>query len=550
MILTNEKNRIYLDEKINQIQLNGKTAIVFDFDELLVPTHLTKTITRKLSKPIDESKTKNMNLCSFEGILYLNNLMGDKSKMEYENTRDSMSKTIKWRDEFDELIKELVEEFTVIVISSGLKDICYSKLKEIKESKKLLENISTPSNKEKIEELICGFEQIDKYKYRIKELSAFLEEIRKFEDNISLRFASLIETERITEINFSVQELESNKIIEELNKAIGSIEVSNLLIQDDLKKIIKGDAVALFKNTEKRKKDISYLEQKEVEIERFEEKKKQSISKFNKEIPSLIEEEINRQKKEVDDSWNALLSNTGDSENQEVIRKILEARQIEIKGEIIFDEYKFYSLISKCMDNRFFKGDNFSKYKEEFKIKDSESLLFFIKGIPAFINKNYNSEPRKIIDLKAFEGLFFDVETRSKYLYVDAKIYFRGKEMNKISVGQRGTTYLCLSLASRALSTPIIFDQPEDDLDNKFIMNELIDIFKQLKEYRQIIIVTHNANLVVNADAEQIIVAKNTNETLEYESGSLESPNIINSVCEILEGGEPAFKHRKEKYSI
>ena len=76
-------------------------------------------------------KIKNMNLCSFEGILYLNNLMENQDISKYENTRDNIAKTIEWRDEFDKLIKELVKEFTVIVISSGLKDICYSKLKEI-----------------------------------------------------------------------------------------------------------------------------------------------------------------------------------------------------------------------------------------------------------------------------------------------------------------------------------------------------------------------------------------------------------------------------------
>jgi predicted ATPase len=71
-------------------------------------------------------------------------------------------------------------------------------------------------------------------------------------------------------------------------------------------------------------------------------------------------------------------------------------------------------------------------------------------------------------------------------------------------------------LANSAFDKPIIFDQPEDDLDNKFIMAELVDIFRKLKKYRQIIIVTHNANLVINADAEQVIIAKNEDEEISY----------------------------------
>jgi predicted ATPase len=97
-------------------------------------------------------------------------------------------------------------------------------------------------------------------------------------------------------------------------------------------------------------------------------------------------------------------------------------------------------------------------------------------------------------------------------------------------------------------SGPIVFDQPEDDLDNDFITNQLIDLFKEIKIYRQLIIVSHNANLVVNADSEQVIIAKNTKEKLSYESGSLENEKINKQICRILEGGERAFEKRRDKY--
>ena len=92
-------------------------------------------------------------------------------------------------------------------------------------------------------------------------------------------------------------------------------------------------------------------------------------------------------------------------------------------------------------------------------------------------------------------------------------------------------------------------DQPEDNLDNHFIMHQLVPLIRKIKKSRQIILSTHNANLVVNADAEQIIVANlDQNNDKGYISGSIENPSINKKIKEILEGGEAAFKNRERKY--
>ena len=104
---------------------------------------------------------------------------------------------------------------------------------------------------------------------------------------------------------------------------------------------------------------------------------------------------------------------------------------------------------------------------------------------------------------------------------------YKGKEVNKFSVGQRGTFYVCMKLATDPFGSPFVFDQPEiDDLDNEFIMAQLVPLFRKIKKYRQVIIVTHNANLVVNTDAEQIIVADNQGENIRYRAGSVEDGNV------------------------
>ena len=107
-----------------------------------------------------------------------------------------------------------------------------------------------------------------------------------------------------------------------------------------------------------------------------------------------------------------------------------------------------------------------------------------------------------------------------------------------------------IKLATDTFGLPFVFDQPEDDLDNDFIANELVKMFTDIKKYRQVIIVTHNANLCVNADADQIIVAANKDEILSYATGALENPNIRESVYNILEGGEEAFLKREQKYAF
>lgn len=81
-------------------------------------------------------------------------------------------------------------------------------------------------------------------------------------------------------------------------------------------------------------------------------------------------------------------------------------------------------------------------------------------------------------------------------------------------------------------------------------MNELVPLFRKIKKYRQVIVVTHNANLVVNADAEQIIVAENIDENISYKSGSIENTEIREKICQILEGGRVAFASREKKYGL
>ncbi len=118
-----------------------------------------------------------------------------------------------------------------------------------------------------------------------------------------------------------------------------------------------------------------------------------------------------------------------------------------------------------------------------------------------------------------------------------------------LSTGQRCTAILSLLLVER--NTPLVIDQPEDDLDNQFVFDEIVTTLRREKEQRQFLIATHNANIPVSGDAEQIIVL-DADEIGGWiaQQGSIDDPSLRDPVETILEGGRIAFHIRKEKYGL
>jgi energy-coupling factor transporter ATP-binding protein EcfA2 len=103
---------------------------------------------------------------------------------------------------------------------------------------------------------------------------------------------------------------------------------------------------------------------------------------------------------------------------------------------------------------------------------------------------------------------------------------------------------------------PLVIDQPEENLDPQSIYAELVPLFQAAKRKRQVIMVTHNANLVINTDADQIVIAEVGAHTgdglppITYRSGGLDEAPIRKLVCDILEGGERAFQDRAKRLRI
>ena len=129
-------------------------------------------------------------------------------------------------------------------------------------------------------------------------------------------------------------------------------------------------------------------------------------------------------------------------------------------------------------------------------------------------------------------------------------ILLNDRPVGELSPGQRSSAML--PLIALAETTPLVIDQPEDNLDNRLVGQVLTDILADLKEKRQIIVCTHNPNIVVSGDAEQVVVldALGDRKGTVLCHGSIDNDDIIGSVIEIMEGGEEAFRARQQRYGF
>lgn len=131
----------------------------------------------------------------------------------------------------------------------------------------------------------------------------------------------------------------------------------------------------------------------------------------------------------------------------------------------------------------------------------------------------------------------------------DGKDKHVARDFSKLSLGQQQSVILAIMLISDS-TVPLIIDQPEDNLDGEFIYKTLIPAIRRAKERRQVIVVTHNANIAILSDAEQIVVLKANNEKgVITTRGSIDHLATRDQACLILEGAREAFDRRTQIYN-
>lgn len=223
----------------------------------------------------------------------------------------------------------------------------------------------------------------------------------------------------------------------------------------------------------------------------------------------------------------------------------------------------FIKQIEDLSDKRSLKGQ-----KNIINIDDFSDEWVEKENIKNLIEAYFNGEIR-LIKNKTIENALRDI--MGDWYNTTYRVSMDNDFIDDMSPGKKALVLLKMLISLAENKCPILIDQPEDDLDNRSIFDELIPFIKKKKIDRQIIIVTHNANVVLGGDAEEIIVAnqegKNTPNKkykFEYRSGAieddqpydkkskyiLEKQGIQQHICDILEGGKMAFDLRKNKYRI
>lgn len=143
------------------------------------------------------------------------------------------------------------------------------------------------------------------------------------------------------------------------------------------------------------------------------------------------------------------------------------------------------------------------------------------------------------------------------HIHLTYRLEYQGLDVQQLSPGTRGIVLLLLYLAvDQSETDPLIIDQPEENLDPESVHSELVHLFRDASSRRQIIMVTHNANLVVNTDVDQVLIARagpfqeGRLPELTYVAGGLERTDVRRAVCDVLEGGAEAFRQRARRLRI
>lgn len=200
-----------------------------------------------------------------------------------------------------------------------------------------------------------------------------------------------------------------------------------------------------------------------------------------------------------------------------------------------------------------------AKLSEATNFNDTSSVRRFLTQIHKRLHADHRqkSPPRvsvasQLRKSKTTEELY-DMIFGLRYLSPRYALHFGETPIHQLSPGEKGVLLLIFFLIADLDNSPLIIDQPEDNLDNQTVFNLLVDCFHQAKKRRQVIIVTHNPNLAVVCDADQVIVASMESEgtkRLRYTAGAIEDPEINQAMVDILEGTKPAFDHRGSTYNL
>lgn len=515
IILKNEELKIFYDSIIlnnKKILSSFQEKIDFIFhlisQKVLLEKDLTEyALNEELEKEINELRENQINL---EKTIH----MSDKEKVEYNNLKEKLEFLIGFKN-----------AISIDIWNMG--NIPYLLINDITHTENLL--------------------KISPHHFKIYTVPEYEEIILKKQKDLEI----LIK-ERLKDISQESERLEK-KLIELQSK-------NEIAINDNSEKLKyyedKISNIQIIKQIEEKliKQNNLLSQRKELEIK---------IESLNNEIKVHL---IN-----LRDLFKQLKDNYKKTEEKLKSESIIDNGSIKLNISTIFNNDALANnligvLYNKKSLEKIFNGVNFF-YDNEFEYNE-DTIEENIYKLSEFII--FNSSEIKLKKEKSIRDLFIELYKDYFNFYLDLEQ--DNEKLSSMSPGKKGLILFQLYLQFNSPEVPILVDQPEDNLDNRTIYKILKDFIIQKKIERQIIMVTHNANLVVATDSEEVIVSnqmgdnsssENKKYRFEYISGALENSftsekeegilykkGIKEHVCEILEGGEEAFKNRERKYHL
>jgi hypothetical protein len=319
-------------------------------------------------------------------------------------------------------------------------------------------------------------------------------------------------------------------------------------------KVIESDVK--YVNGEKYYKENETIKQMSIRLSE-ERKKEERLTKINTKQTEIIEQ-ISLSKERIFEKQRMYYEL-----GQQICGQIqLEKDELSIMPKLSYNQEKLQMFVDSYLNAR----NPLAKAMQEADIIDNESLINVLTNA-------FDNIVKGIVPLKGGKDKKqAAVELLStNYYYFMYNVVYQGDTLSSMSEGKKAFVILRLLLDFDENKYPILIDQPEDDLDNRAIYNDLVTYIRNKKLERQIILVTHNPNITVGTDAEEIIVANQHGAhtenqdgvKFEYRSGAIEnsykrdgtktvllSQGIREHVCDLLEGGDIAFKKRESKYGL
>lgn len=238
---------------------------------------------------------------------------------------------------------------------------------------------------------------------------------------------------------------------------------------------------------------------------------------------------------------------------------------IEINASFINRDFtnRFFDMVSQAAAGSFYGREagmaSVNALITDMKYTTSEEISQFAEEICHMLKEDIRDSkktPRKVDDqLKSGHDKveLYDFIYQMEYIKPFFQLTMSGKPLPALSPGERGALLLLFYLFVDQDDKPLIIDQPEENLDNESVYNYLVQFIRTAKTKRQIIMVTHNPNLAVVCDADQVIrmdIDKMNKNGVSFDAGAIEDPQMNRHIVDVLEGTFPAFTNRGAKYNI